>query len=122
MFSMLLTRLFHESETLVLQELALVRAETAESVAEFVSGALVLLVGIAVAFVGVLAMAATCIALLAYILPIWIASAVVGILVLAGGAAIAVHGRRLLAKATLIPHRAVQSWHDTARWTREELA
>jgi Putative Actinobacterial Holin-X, holin superfamily III len=122
LISTLLGRLFRETEILLLQELALVRAETAESLAQFVGGALVLLIGFAFAFAGLLAILAGCIALLAYLLPLWIASAGVGVLVLVGGAAFAVYGRRVLTKATLVPQRALQSWQDTAEWARREFS
>jgi hypothetical protein len=120
--SILLARLFRESEILLLQELALIRAETGESVALFVGGALVFLAGIALAFAGLLAILAGCIALLAFILPLWIACTAVGVLVLAGGAATVTYGRHLLGRATVLPQRALRSWQDTAEWAREELS
>jgi hypothetical protein len=118
----LLTRLFRESETLLSQELALVRAEITENIGRLIGGALALLIGLIIVFAGILALLASVIVLLALFIPLWIACALVGAMVLVAGVAITLYGRRLVAAATLVPQRTLESWRQTARWAEEELS
>lgn len=117
----LLSALFHDAETLLLQQLALARAELGENIGQFVGGGLVLLTGLAVALTGGLALVAALVLLLGYVMPLWAASALVGALLAAAGAAAILYGRRLMARATLVPRNALYSMRETGEWLREEL-
>ncbi len=117
----LLSALFHDAEDLLLQQLALARAELGENIGQFVGGAVVLLAGLGVALVGGLALAAALVLLLAYLMPLWAAAALVGAALAAGGAGAVLYGRRLMARATLVPHGALRSMRETGEWLREEL-
>src|SRR5262249_42419634 len=70
-----LGQLFRDAETLLLQELALFRAELGANAARLATGALVIAAGIAVALIGGLALVAALIALLGTVMPLWLASA-----------------------------------------------
>ena len=117
----LLARLFRDSETLLLQQLALLRAEMGENAGRLIGAVAVLLAGIAVALVGSLALVAAVILLLGRVMPLWAASAVVGVVVAALGAGLVLYGRRLLARASLVPRRSWQAVRETGDWLREEL-
>ncbi len=117
----LLARLFRESETLLLQQLALLRAETGENARRLIGGVLVLLAGAGVCLVGGLALLAAIILLLGRVLPLWAAAAVVGGVVAALGAALMLYGRRLVARASLVPRQSWQVMRETGDWLREEL-
>jgi hypothetical protein len=117
----LLKQLFGEAETLLLQELALVRAEMGENAGKLIGGVFVLLAGVAVTSIGGLALAAALVLLLGLVMPLWLAAAVVGIAVTAIGAALMLYGRRVVARASLMPRRSWQSLRETSEWLREEL-
>jgi hypothetical protein len=117
----LLKQLFGEAETLLLQELALVRAEMGENAGKLIGGILVLLAGVAVASIGGLALVAALILLLGQVMPLWSAAGVVGIAVAAIGVALVLYGRRLVARASRVPRRSWQSLRETSEWLREEL-
>ncbi len=117
----LLARLFRESETLLLQQLALLRAEIGENAGKLISGVLVILAGAAISLVGGLALVAAIILLLGRVLPLWGAAAVVGVVILALGGALILYGRRLVARASLVPRQSWQVMRETGDWLREEL-
>jgi uncharacterized membrane protein YqjE len=117
----LLKQFFGEAETLLLQELALVRAELGENAGKLLGGILVLLAGVAVASIGGLALMAALILLLGLVMPLWLAAAVVGVVVAAVGIALVLYGKRLVARASLLPRRSWQSLRETSEWLREEL-
>ncbi len=118
----LLSALLRDAETLLLQQLALARAELGENIGQFVGGAVVLLAGLGVAIIGGLTLAAALVLLLGYVMPLCAASALVGAVLTAGGAGAILYGRRLMARATLVPHEALRSLHETGEWLREELS
>jgi len=120
-FTLLLKQLFGEAETLLLQELALFRAEMGESAGKLVGGVLVLLSGVAVASIGGLALVAALVLLLGLVMPLWLAAALVGIAVVAIGGTLVLYGRRLVARASLVPRQSWQSLRETGEWLREEL-
>jgi hypothetical protein len=117
----LLTRLFRESETLLLQQLALVRAEIGENAGRLAGGVAVLLAGIIVCLMGGLALIAAVILLLSQVMALWAAAAVVGGVVTALGAGLVLYGRRLLARASLVPRQSWQVMRETGDWLRDEL-
>lgn len=121
MLASLLSELFRDAETLLLQQLTLLRAETGEAVAQLVSGALISLLGIAVAFAGTLALIATVAIALAYIVPLWVASLLAGLAAGSTGVALFLRGRRLITEASLMPRQALRSWQQSEAWAREEL-
>jgi hypothetical protein len=117
----LLGQLFRDAETLLLQELALFRAELGANAARLATGALVITSGIAVALIGGLAMVAALVALLGAIMPIWLASALVGLILCGSGGALILYGRRLIARASLVPRETWRSLRETGEWLGEEL-
>ena len=117
----LLSRLIRDSETLLLQELALVRAEIAESLVQMATGSALVAVGLALGFAGALGLMAALILVLGLWLPLWLACVIVGGVTLAGGILLALRGRRSLAGASLVPRRALRVLDETGEWLREEL-
>lgn len=117
----LVKQLFVDAETLLLQELALFRAELGENAGKLVGGLLVLLAGVALALIGGLALVAALILLLGRLMPLWLASGIVGIATAAAGGALMLYGRRLMVRASLVPRQSWQSLRETGEWLREEL-
>jgi len=117
----LLGQLFHDAETLLLQELALIRAELGESAGNLVGGAFLALAGIVVSLIGGLAIVAAIIILLGEFLPLWISAGLVGVAALVAGTILILWGRRRLSRASLVPRHSWQALHETGDWLREEL-
>jgi hypothetical protein len=119
--AMLLSQLFHDTETLLLQELSLFRAELGESAGHIISGGLLMAAGLLALHIGGLALIAALALLLGYVVPLWLACALVGLPVGAAGVALVLRGRHMVTSATLVPQRSVQAIRDTGDWLREEL-
>lgn len=117
----LLGQLFRDAETLLLQELALIRAELGESAGNLVGGAFLALVGIVVSLIGGLAIVSAIIILLGEFLPLWISAGLVGVTALAAGTVLILWGRRRLSRASLVPRHSWQALRETGDWLREEL-
>lgn len=117
----LLSQLFRDAETLLLQELALFRAELGESAGRLLSGGLLIVAGLLALHVGGLALVAALALLLGYVVPLWLACALVGLPVAGAGVALVLLGRRMAGSATLMPRRSLQAMRDTGNWLREEL-
>ena len=113
----LLGQLFRDAETLLLQELALFRAELGANAGRLATGALVIAAGIAVALIGGLAL----VALLGAIMPLWLAAALVGVVFCGSGGALILYGRRVIARASLVPRETWRSLRETGEWLGDEL-
>jgi hypothetical protein len=59
--------------------------------------------------------------LLGLVMPLWLAAASVGIAVVGIGGTLVLYGRRLVARASLVPRQSWQSLRETGEWLREEL-
>ena len=117
----LLGQLFRDAETLLLQELALFRAELGANAGRLATGALVIAAGIAVALIGGLALVAALVALLGAVMPLWLAAALVGVVFCGSGGALILYGRRVIARARLVPRETWRSLRETGEWLGEEL-
>jgi len=117
----LLAQLFRDAESLLLQELSLLRAEIGDNAAHLIGGALAILAGLTVCLVGMLALVAAVIMVLGKLMPIWLAACLVGATIVAAGALLALWGRRRLARAKLVPRHTWQSLRETGEWLKEEL-
>ncbi len=117
----LLSRLFSDAETLLLQALALLRAELGENAGHAIEGALVALAGLLAVLIGALGLAAALTVLLSYVVPLWLACASVGLAIGGVGALLVLYGRRLMRRATLMPQHTLRSLRETGERLREEL-
>ena len=117
----LLGQLFRDAETLLLQELALFRAEIGANAGRLATGALIIAAGVAVALIGGLALVAALVALLSAIMPLWLAAALVGVVFCGSGGALILYGRRVIARASLVPRETWRSLRETGEWLGDEL-
>jgi len=116
-----LSRLFSDAETLLLQELALFRAELGENAGRLLGGALLALAGVLVVLIGILGLVAAVTILLSGIIPLWLACALVGLAVGAVGALLLLYARRLMQSVSFVPERTLQSLRETRDWADAEL-
>jgi len=119
--AVLLARLLHDAQALLLQQLALLRAELGEAAGKLLGGVLMVLAGTAVLVIGGLALLAAVILLLGRLVPLWAASGLTGLIVAAIGTALVLYGRKLLARASIMPRQSLQVLSETGDWLREEL-
>ena len=119
--AVLLARLLHDAQALLLQQLALLRAELGEAAGKLLGGVLMVLAGTAVLVIGGLALLAAVVLLLGRLVPLWAASGLTGLIVAAIGTALVLYGRKLLARASIMPRQSLQVLSETGDWLREEL-
>ncbi len=116
-----LAQLLHDAETLLLQEVALARAEAGESLRALGGGLLLALLGVGLGVTGGIALGAAMIVLLSAAMPLALAAALVGVVFVLAGGGLLWWSRGLVAHATFVPRRALAAASATAAWAREEL-
>jgi hypothetical protein len=118
----LLSDLAGETSTLVRQEIALFKAELNESLARIGVGAGALAAGGVIAFSGWLALVAAAILGLSYVLAPWLAALIIGVVVIALGAGLALFGKSRLKADALVPRRTLNSLREDETWIRDQVS
>ena len=118
----LLSDLANETGTLVRQEIALFKAEIGEKLGNAGVGAGAIAAGGLVAFSGWLALVAAAILGLSNALAPWLAALIVGIVVIAIGAAALFYGKSRLKADALVPRRTLNSLREDEEWIREQIS
>jgi cytochrome bd-type quinol oxidase subunit 2 len=113
--------LSREMSTLVHQEVDLAKAELAQKARSVGKDASFMAMGGALAYAGALAIVATLIIALAYVMPWWLAALIVGIVVACAGYLMIDHGRKSLSKTNLAPQRTMQTLQEDAQWARNQM-
>ena len=117
----LLSDLAGETSTLVHQEIALFKAELNEKLAQIGLGAGALAAGGVIAFSGWLALVAAAILGLSYVLAPWLSALIVGVVVIALGAGLALFGKSRLNADALVPRRTLNSLREDEAWIRDRV-
>ena len=117
----ILTRLFREAETLFLQEIALLRAETSENARRLLSGFLLLCIGLAVALMGLAGLLVASVLLLALVTPPWAAAAIAGSLAMSLGGVVGIVGWQIMRRSHFVPSQSWRTLQETGEWLKEEL-
>lgn len=118
----LLSDLAGETSTLVRQEIALFKAELNEKLAQIGLGAGALAAGGVIAFSGWLALLAAAILGLSYVLAPWLSALIVGVVVIALGAGLALFGKSRLKADALVPRRTLNSLREDQAWIRDQVS
>lgn len=118
----LLSDLAAETSTLVRQEIALFKAELSEKLTRMGVGAAALAAGGVIAFSGWLALLAAAILGLSHVLTPWLSALIIGVLVLALGAALALFGKSRLNADALVPRRTLNSLREDEAWIRDQVS
>ncbi len=108
--------------TLVRQEIELARTETTEKVSKAARSAGMLVAGGLIAYAGLIVVLIAIAILLGAIMPYWLSSLIVGVIVLAIGAMMAVSGKNKLANLNVVPEKTVATLKEDARWAKEQLS
>ena len=118
----LLSDLAGETSTLVRQEIALFKAELNEKLSQMGLGAAALVAGGVIAFSGWFALLAAAILGLSYVVAPWLAALIVGVIVIALGAGLALFGKSRLKADALVPHRTLNSLREDQAWIRDQVS
>jgi hypothetical protein len=118
----LLSDLAGETSTLVRQEIALLKAELSEKLTGMGVGAAALAAGGVIAFSGWLALVAAAIIGLSYVLAPWLSALIIGAVVMALGAGLALFGKSRLKADALVPHRTLNSLREDEAWIRDQVS
>ena len=111
-----------ETSTLVRQEIALFKAELSEKLTRMGVGAGALAAGGVIAFSGWLALVAAAILGLSEVLAPWLSALIVGAVVIALAAALALFGKSRLKADALVPHRTLNSLREDEAWIRDQVS
>ncbi len=118
LFSALTTDL----STLVQEEVALARTEIQETVTKAISSAVGVIAGGVIAYAGlIMLLIAAAFALASVIDSFWLASLIVGLIVIIVGAILLVSGINTLKNLNVVPQKTVQTLKDDAQWAKEEV-
>jgi hypothetical protein len=118
----LLSDLAGETSTLVRQEIALFKAELNEKLAQIGLGAGAVAAGGVIAFSGWLALVAAAILGLSQVLAPWLSALIIGVVVIAVGAGLALFGKSRLKADALVPRRTLNSLREDEAWIRDQVS
>ncbi len=120
----LLTGLVDEVKKLVQQELRLVRDEIRVELGKAQRGVVSMAIGIGCLAVGALLLILMLVHLVQFLTqwPLWVCYGLVGVVLLAAGAWLAMKGQRAVKDVHAMPIQTVQSIKEDARWIKEQVA
>lgn len=118
----LFTDLTDDMGKLVRQEIELARVETMEKVNRAARSIVLLVAGGLVVYAGFITLLIAAAIALGGIMPYWLSSLVVGIVVLVVGALLIGSGRSSLTNLTVVPENTVESIKEDARWAKEQVS
>jgi hypothetical protein len=118
----LFAELARETGTLVRQEVDLARTEMTSKLKVAVKDVAMVGVGAALALAGGLALLAAAILALAMVLPLWLSALIVGAVVIAIGAGIAMAAIRSLKNIDPVPRATVETLVEDKQWLKEQVS
>jgi len=107
---------------LVRQEIELARIETVQKVNKAMRSVILMVAGGLLAYAGLITLIITAAIALGNIMPYWLSSLIVGVVVLIVAAILVNSGRSSLANLTVVPENAVESIKEDARWAKEQVS
>lgn len=118
----LFTDLTEDMGKLVRQEIELARIETMQKVNQATRSVILMAAGGFVAYAGFIALLMAAAIGLGQIMPYWLATLIVGVVVLIVGAILIGSGRSSLSSMTVMPENTVESIKEDARWAKEQVS
>ncbi len=113
--------LFNDLQDLVRGEIKLARAELDQKFDRIISAAIWTVGGALVAFAGLVVLLQALAALLAFVVPAWLALVIVGVVIIGVGALVARAGLAKLSLKALTPDRTASSLQKDARVVKENI-
>lgn len=118
----LFNRLAGLAAQLARTEIRLAKAEAAEKLGEARGGLVLLVSGGLIAYAGVLFLLVAVALGLASVMPLWLATLIVGLVVVALGAALALTGRYRLKAGNLKPSQTIGALREDRDWAESQLS
>lgn len=118
----LFSELANETGTLVRQEVALAQAELTQKATKVGRNVGFLAIGGAVAYAALLAVMAAAIGGLAYIMPLWLAALIIGVVVGIIAFALISSALKALKNTGLTPRQTVESLKEDAQWLKNQVS
>jgi hypothetical protein len=117
----LFTGLTYDLSTLVRKEIDLARTETLEKVSQATRSVVFMVAGGMLASAGLIALIIAAAVALANVMPFWLSTLVVGLLVLIVGAVLVQSGRSMLSNISIVPEKTVESIKEDTEWVKEQV-
>ncbi len=117
----LFTGLTYDLSTLVRKEIDLARTETMEKVSKATRSIVFMVAGGMLAYAGLIALIIAAAVALANVMPFWLATLIVGLLVLVVGAIFVQSGRSMLTSMSIVPEKTVKSIKEDTEWVKEQV-
>jgi xanthine/uracil permease len=117
----LFSNLAYDTRTLVVQEVALAKAEMSQKLNQGKRGATYLGIGGAIAYAGLLALIGAAIMALALFMADWLAALIVGVVVAIVGYVLIQKGLNELKPEELKPTQTIESVKETKEWAKEQI-
>ena len=118
----LFSELAHETGTLVRKEVELAKTEMTGKAKVAAKDAAVIAAGGAVGLAGALTLLAALVLAIGTLIPLWVSALLVGALVTALGATMALRGLRAFKRIDPVPQETVRTLQEDRQWAREQLS
>lgn len=118
----LFTDLTDDMGRLVRQEIELARVETMQKINQTMRSIILMVGGALVAYAGFITLLIAAAIALGGVMPYWLSSLIVGVIVLIVGAILIGSGRSALSNMTVVPENTVESIKEDARWAKEQVS
>ena len=118
----LLNELTGDMSTLVRQELEIAKTETMQKVSGATRSVIMMVAGGLLAYAGLIALVIAAAIALGSLMPYWLSSLIVGLVVVAIGAVLIISGRSRLTNISLVPQNTVETLKQDARWAKEQIS
>lgn len=113
--------LANQSRTLVIQEVALAKAELSQKMSQATRGMTYVGIGGAITYAGFLALVGAAIFGLALLMPAWLSALIVGVVVAIIGYILVQVGLNDLKPKDLKPEQTIQSVKETQEWAKRQI-
>lgn len=117
----LFSELAEDMTTLVRKEVQLARTETMEKISTATRSIVMMVVGGLLAYAGLVALVIAAAIALGALMPYWLSSLIVGLVVIAVGAGILMAGRSSLTSMNPVPEKTIETLKEDANWAKEQV-
>jgi hypothetical protein len=120
-FADLFMDLTEDAQTLFREELALAKAEMSKKATRLSKDMVMIVVGGLLAHIGLLALVGAAVTGLALEMDLWLASLIVGVVLLVFGGVFVMAKVNSIKKQSMIPERSAASLEEDRRWVKQEM-
>ncbi len=118
----LFSQLSQDTSTLVREELALAKAEMTQKASKAGKNVAYVAVGALIGYAGFLVLLGAVTLLLAYVMPLWLAALIVGVIVIAVGAVMAMTSLGKLKEMQPAPKQTIESLKEDKEWLKDQIS